>query len=152
MPQTLFLINTSTGTLKYFSPATKLPNHKDTGIKEIATYKTNRSMKCLLEKQGDQTSAKKRKSGTVHPQRKATPKCQNCKAISHTKHNSIMVFHRNHTTMFTAISSTPFNVFICSVTMHGRSIIVGGKNFQVQKFFLFSWNTPSIKVYVVSSK
>ena len=51
--QTLFLIDMSTGTLKYFSPATGLPSHKDTGIGEIATREANGSVKRVLEKQGD---------------------------------------------------------------------------------------------------
>ena len=55
--QTLFLIDMSTGTLKY--PATGLPSHKDAGIGEIATREANGSVKRVLEKQGDQTSAKK---------------------------------------------------------------------------------------------
>ena len=45
--------------MKYFSPATGLPSHKDTGIGEVAIRETNGSMKSVLEKQSDQTSAKK---------------------------------------------------------------------------------------------
>ena len=55
----------SAGTLKYFSPVTGFPNHKGTGIREVATRKANGSMKHVLEKQREQSSAKKWKLYTV---------------------------------------------------------------------------------------
>ena len=54
----------STGVLKHFSPATWLPGHNDTGIGELATCEANRSIKCVLEKQANQQSAKKHKTYT----------------------------------------------------------------------------------------
>ena len=63
--QTLFLIDTSIGILKYFSPTTGIPSRKDIAIVEVTTHETNRSVKRVLEKQGDQASAKKQKLYTV---------------------------------------------------------------------------------------
>ena len=52
MLQMLFMIDMSTGSLNYFSPATGL-------------RKVNESAKLVLEKQGDQTSTKTRKLHTI---------------------------------------------------------------------------------------
>ena len=53
----LSLIDMSIGALKYFNSATGLPSHEIMEIGEVATHKTNRSVKRM--KQGHQMSAKK---------------------------------------------------------------------------------------------
>ena len=50
----------STGICQYFSPTTRLPSHKDTGIGAVVTHEANGGM----EKQASQQSAKKRKQYT----------------------------------------------------------------------------------------
>ena len=54
----------STGIRQYFSPTTRLPSHKDTGIGVVATREANVGVKCLLEKQASQQSTKKQKRYT----------------------------------------------------------------------------------------
>ena len=44
---------------QYFSPTTPFPSRKDTGIGLLATCEANGSVKCVLEKQARQQSAKK---------------------------------------------------------------------------------------------
>ena len=44
---------------QYFSPTTRLPSHKDTGIGAVATREANGGVKHVLEKQASQQSAKK---------------------------------------------------------------------------------------------
>ena len=53
----------STGICQYFSPTTRLPSHKDTGIRAVAPRKANGGVKHVLETQASQQSAKK---GTGH--------------------------------------------------------------------------------------
>ena len=54
----------STSIRQYFSPTTQLPSHKDTGIGVVTTHEANVGVKCLLEKQASQQSAKKQKRYT----------------------------------------------------------------------------------------
>ena len=44
----------STGIRQYFSPTTRLPSHKDTGIGAAATREANGGVKRVLEKQASQ--------------------------------------------------------------------------------------------------
>ena len=54
----------NTGIRQYFSPTTRLPSHKDTGIGAVATREANGAVKRVLEKQASQRSAKKLKRYT----------------------------------------------------------------------------------------
>ena len=54
----------NTGICQYFRPTTRLPSHKDTGIREVAIREANGGVKRVLEKQASQQSAKKRKRHT----------------------------------------------------------------------------------------
>ena len=49
---------------QYFSPTTRLPSHKDTGIRAVATRVANGGVKRVLEKQASQQSTKKWKRYT----------------------------------------------------------------------------------------
>ena len=49
----------STGIRQYFSPTMRLPSHKDTGIRVVATREANGGVKRVLEKQASQQSTKK---------------------------------------------------------------------------------------------
>ena len=54
----------SNGVRQYFSLTMWLSSHQDTGIGAVATHKANGGVKCVLEKQASQQSAKKRKRYT----------------------------------------------------------------------------------------
>ena len=54
----------NTGIRQYFSPTTRLPSHKDTGIGAVATREANGGVKRVLEKQASQQNAKKLKRYT----------------------------------------------------------------------------------------
>ena len=44
---------------QYFNPTTRLPSHKDTGIRVVATRVANGGVKRVLEKQASQQSTNK---------------------------------------------------------------------------------------------